>query len=159
MFTALAFCALAQATRAEVADLEFTRVGVEWIAATGVVHDFSQVLPERQALLLRSLGCEHYGCRTLARDELAGMGRAAGVALCWGMRAKDFGIAAECRALYGRLCRCRKCDGVGRIPYGVGDYTSTCEDCGGLGDLRLEKRWAEGEEVVVPAELFRRRAK
>lgn len=158
MLTALAFCVLTQATRSEVADLEFSRAQVEWIASSGRVRDLEQALPRRQALLLRSLGCEHGHCRELAREELEGMGRGAAEALCWGMRTRDPAIVETCKTLYGRLCRCKACDGTGRIYYGVGDYTAPCEDCGGLGDLRLEKRWTDDGWVVVPADLFGRRA-
>lgn len=157
MLTALAFCVLTQATKAEVADLEFTRIQIEWIAATGVVRDFEQVLPRRQAMLLRSLGCEHHNCRTLARDELEDMEHDASMALCWGMRAKDPAIAMACRTLYGRLCRCNECNGSGQVYIKYSDYWTRCVVCGGLGDHRLVKRLIEGGEVVMPAELFRRR--
>lgn len=139
MLNVLAACLVAQiSSRAEAADLEFRRIQVEWMADSGAIHDFDQVLGRREAALLRSLGCEHGNCREVAEDTLAGMGNRAADAIFWGIRAKDPDVAQRCRRLMARLFSCRACAGRPVTLDGDGFLVWRCGTCLGAGSFLCE---------------------
>lgn len=182
MNTLLLVCLLGQAPPI-VQDMEFKRIQIEWIASTKTVGNLEHVLPWRQALLIRSLGCEHGDCRALARDELSRLGHEAFDALVWGTRMKDREIAYVSTALLNCLYLCSDCNGLGEVDvppakevgWILGDQEfeddeggwggggiRTCQQCDGTGDARYNVKYTENEPwlgwggyyKIVPAKLF-----
>lgn len=160
--------ALLGADRASARALVWEQMAVDWIASTGTVHDLEDVLPRRQALLVRALGCEHSGCRELARDELVRQGEAAWTAIAWGLRSRDPEVRSACRKLAARLFACSRCAGTGEVdeetgtlakrPHSRTRYWITCPDCKGTGDLRYRTRRVkvgdDFETILIPVDFF-----
>lgn len=143
-----------------IQDIEFSRVQVEWIASTGTVHNLEDVLPRRQALLLRQLDCDHWECRELARDELASLETDALDTLCWGTRLKRPEVVQQSERLIDLLCVCDECGGTGVCStcWGLAkftckaecDWSRRCMKCKGAIDLRYRRTaWGEIERIDV----------
>lgn len=140
-------------------ELEWERLQVEWIASTETVTSLEDVMPTRQAELVRLLGDKRYVVRLLASEELQRQGKQASGALAWGMRCKDREIADAAGQLRGLLYVCQHCMGGGICPACVatrdGEWPRpdcpencawpwACVVCSGSGDVRDTLRYAEG---------------
>lgn len=170
MLCSLLFCLIAQ-IQPTVQDMEFDRIQIEWIASTKTVTNLEHVLPQNHAFLIRSLGCEHYGCRVLAREELSRLKFEAFDALVWGTRVNDFEISSASLLLLNQLYICPHCDGSGevsvpdmpQIPDGDdwddgGPVNRTCLHCTGTGDTRyiFSYNGPFADEKIIPAVIFPR---
>jgi hypothetical protein len=144
--------ALLAADRPQARSMALAEAQVDFVALTRTVHDLEQVLPRRQAMLIRQLGCEHADCRTMAREELELMDSGAHVALAWGTHARDPEVRATCRRLLDRLYRCSTCGGRGEVDLNAGrktygmpafTYVEQCSTCHGSGDPRFRVEYVD----------------
>lgn len=150
--TSLLILAFLSAGPRSFAEMAMARAEIDSIANFGGVHNYEEVLPWRQALLIRQLGCGRYSCRALARDELTGMGHEAFEALCWGYRSRDPEIRDAAGGLLERLYDCpRGCPRWfyrGDNDYGImWDYG--CLKCRGTGSIARYFNWNDGAPVPV----------
>lgn len=128
------------------ADMEFTRVRIEQVAARKGVWEMDHALPQGHATLIRQLGHRRQACRERAAEALAALGMDAFEALTWGTLQKDAAIATTSRRLLRACYRCRGCAGGGEVEnevYGDCVDMQTCPDCLGSGDVRFV-----GEDMI-----------
>ncbi len=146
-------------------DLQFEEIQVDTVISMCHVDSFQDVLPDRDAWLVRLLGDERYVVRDLAGAELARRGRAASVALAWGCREKNTWISGPARRLRDAMFACPACEASRRCdacrwwppgfecPAGCGVDPGPCFACDGTGDLRFKYslNW-----MIVPRDVFAR---
>ncbi len=131
-----------------IQDMEFERIQIEWIAEQRTVHSLDEVLPWREAALIRQLDNNDPECRLLVEDELYRMGPKALTALLWGKRLnKKPHIVHMCNLLLGELYICPKCKK---------DRNYYCSECDGTRDMRYHKIYdpVTDDILIVPKNLF-----
>jgi hypothetical protein len=109
MFAALLLGAMTLAPK----DILFAQVQESWVKDATVVYNLDQVLPVRQAYLIRRLGDGHRDCRDVAEAQLQLLGDDALRASAWGMMMRDPEVSMRSRRLYNRFLRCPRCEGDG----------------------------------------------
>ena len=114
-----------------IGDYAFVAAVEHWVYDSTRANKLESYVTDRQARLIRMLGCNHHGCRVEASEQLAAMGPDARRALILGTRHKDPEVRNRCEALLDGRHRCGTCGGTGRCAglfpmYEYGD----CHVCG-----------------------------
>ena len=151
------------------AHAEWDRTQIDFVAETRTVRNLEQVLPRRQAELLRLLDSNNYTVRGLAQAEIVRMGDKAHEMLCWGCRVDKPSISELCKLLLAKLFWCPAClgrgeclacvvDAEGYLNYCPNDcdHYGRCVECDGAGDIRYRRTglWDDGDELFEEKDYF-----
>ena len=93
-------------------------------------HDLNQVLPARDATLIRLLAEDKGEYRQFAQELLIERSDSAFDTLCWGTHYKpSLEVRETCKRLRNRLYICRDCSGTGLCPQCRGKEEISCNFC------------------------------